>query len=95
LKATTTILNDVRNKATDQTSFLSFLNNTGQAICNKVKQKGRKRITLSNTFMSSKIGTNHIISFDGHFTTSDSLHNPITPNISKTLFPSYNEEIAN
>jgi hypothetical protein len=45
--------------------------------------------------MSSKIGTNQIISFDGHFTTSDSLHNPITPNITETLFPSYNEEIAN
>jgi pantothenate kinase len=95
LKTTTAVLDDMGNKTFTKALILSFANQTGQTICNQIKQEGGERIPLSHTFMRGKIWTQHIIRLDGDFATSNSSHNPITPSTPKSFFPLCSTENAN
>jgi hypothetical protein len=88
LKTTTAISYDVGDEAFYKTFILSFLNQTGKTISNKIKEEGREGVPLPHPFVSGKIGANNIIDFDGNFATSDIPHHPITPGATKTFFSS-------
>jgi hypothetical protein len=74
------------NEPTDNTFIFGPVNHTSKTISSNIKEQRRERVTLSNPFVSGKIWTHSIISLDGHFPTSNSSHNPITPFVTKTFF---------
>jgi hypothetical protein len=75
----------------DVTRFPSSDKDSIQGISHKIKQQGGDWVTLSNTFVVTKIGTHFPIDRDGYLSSTNQLHNtahiPWIKTLSQRSFP--------